>query len=237
MIKSRELLNAASKHIGEKYVLGAIVAMTNKNFKGPWDCAEFITYVTYQVTGVLYGFRKPEAYTGYWAEDVENKKVTKVSIEKTINTVGAILLRKPKQGLIGHIAFSDGKGGTIEARGKAYGVMKYTAGEIKNEKFYNTRHWDLGILLPNVEYSGREGLELPLAAVKNVENNEALVANVQESLSTNGFIGSNGFGSNDETRVAIFNFQLINDLEPSGILDEDTLKLLNVTPEKLVSVK
>ena len=44
---------------------------------------------------------------------------------------------------MGHIVVSDGKGGTVEAMGKAYGVRR---GKVSG------RVWSTGVLLPNFSY-------------------------------------------------------------------------------------
>src|SRR5688572_8969748 len=39
-----------AKYTGEQYVFGAAVPKDHSTYRGPWDCAEFIFWVTYQVT-------------------------------------------------------------------------------------------------------------------------------------------------------------------------------------------
>ena len=46
---------------------------------------------------------------------------------------------------MGHIVVSDGKGGTVEAMGKAYGVRR---GKVSG------RVWDTGVFLPSFSYGG-----------------------------------------------------------------------------------
>ena len=65
-----------------------------------------------------------EAYTGAWQTD-SKKLGTRVPKEQAASTVGAILLRyPPKPGTMGHIVVCDGKGGTVEAMGKNFGVRR-----------------------------------------------------------------------------------------------------------------
>ena len=73
MPTGQDFLKKGAPHIGEKYVLGALAPKGNCSWKGPWDCAEFISWCVYQVTGKLYGCNnnhgnpdKADAYTGYW---------------------------------------------------------------------------------------------------------------------------------------------------------------------------
>jgi hypothetical protein len=130
MTDGEKMLRLAETRIGEKYV-NVLVPKNNKNWHGPWDCAEFMCWFVYQVGGVLYGCvddkadpATVEAYTGAWQTDSQKlgKRVPKA---QAAATVGAILLRyPPAPGAMGHIVVSDGKGGTVEAMGKAYGVRR-----------------------------------------------------------------------------------------------------------------
>ena len=73
MKTGQDCLNLAQTKIGQKYVFGVDVPTNNPNWDGPWDCAEFVTWVVYQVSGKLYGCvdnHNPancDAYTGAWA--------------------------------------------------------------------------------------------------------------------------------------------------------------------------
>ena len=142
------LLSRALKHIGEEYV-NIQVPKDDPNWKGPWDCAEFISWLVYQEAGVLYGCvddnAKPseaDAYTGGWQQDVERLGI-RVSIQKAAATVGGIVLRFPPPGGMGHIALCDGKGGTVEAKGRKYGVVADTV---------QNRGWHTGVLIPGIKY-------------------------------------------------------------------------------------
>ena len=50
-----QLLALASRHVGEKYVFGALAPKNNQNWKGPWDCAEFASWLVFQTSNSLYG--------------------------------------------------------------------------------------------------------------------------------------------------------------------------------------
>jgi len=144
-----EKLRLAETRIGEKYV-NVLVPKNNKNWHGPWDCAEFMSWLVYQVGGFLYGCidnkgdpATTEAYTGAWQRDSQ-KLGRRVPKEQAASTVGAVLLRyPPKHGAMGHIVVSDGKGGTVEAMGKNFGVRR---GKVSG------RVWDTGVLIPNLSY-------------------------------------------------------------------------------------
>ena len=94
MATGNQILAIAQKHIGEKYALGSLAPIGNPNFKGPWDCAEFVTWCVYQVSGLVVGSKDGDAYTGFWADDIK-AKCTKITIEQAAKITGAILLRKP----------------------------------------------------------------------------------------------------------------------------------------------
>lgn len=146
IITGEMLLAQASKHLGQKYVLGADVPLNNPDYKGPWDCAEMITYDVYQVTGKVYGAlnpqsSNPEPYTGEWLRQINNGMVIGISVDEALRTPGAILLRFDNS--VKHIVFSDGKGGTIEAKGTKYGVVR---DKVKGRGF------KYGILIPGVKY-------------------------------------------------------------------------------------
>jgi N-acetylmuramoyl-L-alanine amidase len=145
--KGSDFIKLANTRIGEEYVYGADVDLNNPNWHGPWDCAEFCTWVVKQITGRIYGCvdnnaANPEPYTGGWKNEVINGNVTSIPISKAAKTKGAILLRYRTNGK--HIVFSNGDGTTVEAKGTDYGVCKSTIGNLSS--------WDFGILVPNVNY-------------------------------------------------------------------------------------
>ena len=111
------LLNLARAHIGERYV-NVQVPKNNPNWKGPWDCAEFVSWLVFQDAGILYGCLDDaanpavaDAYTGAWQSDSLRRGI-RVPIDEAAATVGGIVLRYPPQpGTMGHIAVCDGKSG------------------------------------------------------------------------------------------------------------------------------
>ena len=127
-----------------------LVPKDDPNWNGPWDCAEFASWLTYQCYGFLYGIadsnmnpHTADAYTGGWERDAKTKGRI-IPYETAARIPGAFLLRfPPYSGAMGHIVVSDGTGGTVEAMGQAYGV---TRGRVAH------REWDVGVLLPGVEY-------------------------------------------------------------------------------------
>lgn len=54
-VSGNDLIRLARKHVGERYVLGTLVPKDNWEWKGPWDCAEFASWLVYQASRQLYG--------------------------------------------------------------------------------------------------------------------------------------------------------------------------------------
>jgi N-acetylmuramoyl-L-alanine amidase len=150
MKTGKDLLELAATRIGEDYVYGANVDLDDPDWHGPWDCAEFCTWVVKQVTGKTYGCLDnsdtddPEPYTGGWKKDVRKGTVKQITVAKAVKTPGAILLRYREGGK--HIVFSAGGWNTIEAKSAYYGVCRGRVG--------NLASWDYGILIPGVQYEG-----------------------------------------------------------------------------------
>ena len=79
MATGKEIVNLALKHVGEQYVLGAVVPKDDPAWDGPWDCAEFVSWCVYQTAKVLYGCANDrgepataDAYTGFWGRDARS---------------------------------------------------------------------------------------------------------------------------------------------------------------------
>jgi N-acetylmuramoyl-L-alanine amidase len=146
----QQILDLAIKHIGEKYSFGTIVPKSDKTYTGAWDCAEFTSWLVYQVSGRLYGCANnngdpdsADAYSGFWARDAE-KLGKKISVDQAAKIPGAMVLRIAGKGMIGHIVVSDGYGRTVEAHSTKTGVIASSL---------NNRRWDYGILVPWIEYT------------------------------------------------------------------------------------
>lgn len=142
------VLAIARMHLGETYRFGARVPMGNAGWKGPWDCAEFVSWCVYQATGILFGVEPrddpvhADAFTGFWADQARAAN-TLIPVEQAAGIAGAAVLRIPQSGLTGHIVLSDGEGGTVEAHSTARGVCQNNL---------SGRRWDTGILVPGVRY-------------------------------------------------------------------------------------
>lgn len=123
MPHARDLVRVLLPHAGEQYRLGALAPKENAAYHGPWDCAEFVAWGIYQVTGRYVGCRgrRHDAYTGYFAEDLP-RVATQITEEEAVELIGAIALRTARGHHIGHIAVSRGANRTIEAASTALGV-------------------------------------------------------------------------------------------------------------------
>lgn len=129
MTTGLELYELAKSKEGQKYV-NVLVPKDNPNWSGPWDCAEFISWVVYQKTNKLYGCvndrgnpATTEAYSGAWVTDAKNGTLLPSDERDAMLTAGVVLIRKPPlAGQMGHIAMSDGVGRTMEAAGINLGV-------------------------------------------------------------------------------------------------------------------
>ena len=128
---ARELVKVLLPCIGQKYVFGAAVPKENMNWIGPWDCAEFVAWGIYQVSGLLIGCRVDTApngvryhnsYTGYFAEDLPSFAV-EITAAEAANQIGTIALRRPTSKRVGHIAVCRGGGRSIEAYDTQHGVI------------------------------------------------------------------------------------------------------------------
>ncbi len=231
-MSGQEILDLAKMHVGEQYVLGASVPKNNANWKGPWDCAEFTSWLAYQVAKKLYGcdnnLGKPataDAYTGYWNRDAL-KLGRIITLEEAAKTPGANVLRVPVTGQTGHIVVSDGKGGTVEAHSTKSGVITSTL---------SGRRWDYGILVPGIDYTAKKSVVvdppdhiiyrymLPMMV-------SAKVGEIQKALKKAGYDPGgidNIFGA--DTMNAVAAFQQSKGLVADGEVGQITAAALKIT--------
>ncbi|MEA2861760.1 MAG: hypothetical protein QOC72_3799 [Methylobacteriaceae bacterium] len=210
MPTGRNMLARARPHIGEPYV-NVLVPKNNANWHGPWDCAEFMSWLVYQEARFLYGCiddtvppALADAYTGGWQTDSARRGI-RVPVEQAAATVGGIVLRfPPAPGRMGHIAICDGHGGTVEAKGHAFGVVADTV---------QGRHWDTGVLVPGIDYDDVLGDQFrwtrpaQLYAIGAANMSRAVITAIQQALSQAGFEpgpADGVFGPNTAAAVAVF---------------------------------
>ena len=226
-----DILQLASQHVGEKYVLGVFVPKDNNSWKGPWDCAEFASWVTFQAADKLYGCDRDfgdaataDAYTGYWDRDARSLGQI-IGLDQASQTAGAFVLRVPAPGATGHIAISDGKGGTVEAHSSQDGVVALSLAN---------RRWDMGILVPGIQYT--QGTASPVAAPAGViyrltspimKGDQVL--KIQQVLQAAGFSpGAIDGEFGPHTSSAVVAFQLEKGLTPDGEVGLATAQALGI---------
>jgi len=231
MATGKNMLARARLHIGEAYE-NVLVPKNNPNWHGPWDCAEFMSWLVYQEAELLYGCiddkvrpALADAYTGGWQHDSASKG-TRISIEQAAATVGGIVLRfPPAPGEMGHIAICDGRGGTVEAKGHAFGVVADTV---------HGRHWDTGVLVPGVDYDAtlsefilNRPTKLYAIGVPNMSRD--VIMKIQEALLNAGFQPGRVDGSfGENTAAAVAAFQRVRGQVMDGQVGLQTAALLGV---------
>lgn len=229
-ITGDDILALAAKHVGEKYVFGARAPMGEADWKGPWDCAEFASWCVYRSAGILFGTEprddplRADAYTGYWAQQARSAGAA-VPLADALATPGALLLRYPLPGAIGHIAFSDGTGGTIEAHSTKTGVIRGKAGG---------RRWDVGVMIPGIRYyRGDEDIApTPPAGVIRLTHpliRSTRVQKAQERLLELGYATGPADGIyGPQTAHSVAQFQAANGLVADGEIGPLTWKALKL---------
>lgn len=227
----QDLVKLALKHVGEDYVLGAFVPKNDQTWDGPWDCAEFVSWCVYQTAKVLYGCSSTtnpataDAWTGFWARDAEQKG-KKISVAEAARIPGAAVLRVGVGGKVGHIVFSDGHGGTVEAQSRNTGVVQDTL---------SGRRWDMGILVPEITYASPSGTVVvpPPAVILRLTTPRMQgekIKELQKNLLEQGFDpkGIDGeFGP--KTHGAVLAFQQARGLVPDGEVGPKTAQALGMS--------
>ncbi|WP_282578093.1 peptidoglycan-binding domain-containing protein [Geomonas paludis] len=231
MATGQDLLRLAETRIHEKYV-NVLVPKDNPNWHGPWDCAEFASWAVYQQVGKLYGCvdnsenpATADAYSGAWVRDAQDGSLIACDQSTANTTAGVILIRKPPlAGKMGHVAISDGCGGTVEAAGTGLGVRR---GKIEG------RLWHYCVKIPDITYSSTGAAiapkPLPFLVTPECTNTE-VVKEVQRALNDKGFDPCDIDGIyGPHTVAAVFAFQKCNRLVADGIVGPVTAKKLSIT--------
>lgn len=229
MPTGKAMVELARQHVGEDY-RNVLVPKNNANWRGPWDCAEFMSWLVFQEAGFLYGCFDSEAdpalveaYTGAWKTDSANRGI-RIPAEQAAAIEGGFLLRfPPAPGRMGHIAICDGQGGTVEAKSRLEGVVADTV---------RGRVWDTGILVPGVEYN-RDVQPLPLGAVRVVRmganNDPEVVKRIQRALTEQGIDAGGVDGKyGPKTTAAVAAFQRIKGLVVDGQVGPKTARALEI---------
>ena len=231
MSTGKGMFELAYRHIGEQYD-HVLVPKNNPNWKGPWDCSEFISWIVFQDSGILYGCENDssnpaiaKAYTGNWKIDSLKRGIC-IPVQQAAAIIGGIVLRFPPDGGgMGHIVICNGRGGTVEAKGHAFGVVEDTV---------QGRRWDTGILIPGVYY---DTSTLPISIVEpnkiyyiggpNMDTN--VVLEIQSALLSNGLDPGPIDGIyGAKTSVAVAAFQQNKGLVVDGEVGKQTAEKLGI---------
>ena len=204
-----DVLALARTHVTDppqRYVYGAFVPKDAVNWRGPWDCGEMVSYDYYQATGILYGTTTKgnpataDAWSRAWLTDAQ-RLGRLIAIEQAIRTPGAVLLRVGL-GHIGHVALSDGKGGTVEAYSTKRGVIAYTA---------QGRRWTHGVLVPGVKYESGPVIAVDTPMIYRLTSpymTGGAVREIQERLQIRGYeLGKADGVYGPKTYAAVLQFQ------------------------------
>lgn len=230
MTSGVQMLELARTRVGQPY-RNVLVPKNDANWKGPWDCAEFMSWLVYQVSGTLYGCTDPnghpaltEAYTGAWKSD-SARRGKRVEVGLAATPGGVLLRYPPAPGKMGHIAIADGSGGVVEAHSTREGVTDHfkVAG----------RHWDTGVFIPGFEYAEARSADIgPPAFVYRIgapNMRRSIVIKLQQALEAAGIspgIIDGSYGPN--TAAAVAAFQAVQGLVVDGQVGEQTAKALGV---------
>jgi len=234
MSTGKKILSIAQKHIGEIYQQGQPAPKDHPNYDGPWDCSEFASFCLYQASEILYGCEnnsvhpsRADSYTGYWKRDA-NVLGTKIGVSEAASIPGAFILREPPDaGKQGHIAISDGAGGTVEAHSRQRGVDRFSI---------DGRRWSYGILVPQVQYETAAAHAYHVwhgpgfvVRTKDSPMKGKLIRKIQQSLKALGYNPGKIDGIyNRHTEAAVRAFQYRNDIAIDGEVGRDTAALLGV---------
>lgn len=223
----QQIVDLARQHIGEKYSLGALVPKSDKTYDGFWDCAEFTSWLVYQVSERLYGCANnlgdpdsADAYSGFWARDAE-KMGKKISVDEAAKIPGAMVLRIAGKGVIGHIVVSDGYGRTIEAHSSKTGVIVSSL---------NNRRWDYGILVPWITYTVADAGHPPIikpGLIYRLKTPMMFGADIKEIQKALGIKADGWYGP--KTKNAVREFQRASGLVADGEVGPVTANKLGLT--------
>lgn len=239
MATGQDFLDVAAKHLEEDYDRhGPVAPKNDPDYRGPWDCAEFVSWCVYQVTGQLLGCENnhgnpasANAFTGYWQRDMEHGIVIPRRWQEAAVIAGAILLRYPPKVAnnerSGHIVFADGRGGTIEAKDTHSGVVR--------SHVNSGRPWDKGILVTGIQYATPSGppIEIPpgpkIFRLTSPYMQDDAIRQLQINLKKKGFDPKSLDGVyGPDTCTAVLEFQRATGLVPDGIVGPQTAAALEI---------
>ena len=234
MFEGSDIVELAKTRVGQKYVLGARVHLANRDWSGPWDCAEFVSWACYHAYKQVIAVRPPniqtgESYSGWWHE-ASRTSGRAISVTEALGTVGAILIRHPgfAGNAIGHVAISCGNNTTVEAHSRNVGVAVL--------KDAHKRDWSGGWLVPVVSYAAPPAKPAkkhnpPKNVVRLTDpfTRGDEVVRIQEKLLAAGINPGpvDGIFGN-ATAVAVAAFQAEHGLVVDGVVGPETRKALGI---------
>lgn len=237
-----EILQLAREHLGERCEPKAAVRKDDADWKGPWDPAEFASWLIYQVSGKLYGCvnnaggpAKQIADPEFWFRDAQSI-IRRTSLKRAARTPGAVVLSPPDAADAWSIAISDGKGGMVEANPRIGQVIEGTLLD---------KEWSIGVQVPGIDYTSGKvvGARLTKKPISWLREKELRV--VQRKLEQKGLNPGPVDGiARLQTQGALRPFQSSHGLTPDGRIDYQTALALGIDtadfppePEKKVKDK
>src|SRR5690242_11918658 len=98
-VTGQQLVDFGKTRIGDSYIFGVLVPKNNSNYHGPWDCAEFVAWLIFQLSKELYGCENnsgnpatANAFTGFFNRDAKSLGNI-ITVTQASATPGAFLLR------------------------------------------------------------------------------------------------------------------------------------------------
>lgn len=223
----KDVLALAGSRIGCLYEYGADVPLNNPAFRGPFDCAEFASWVAMQITGELIGARpaaNPDPYTGTWYDQGTTapaltagttgpipaaSTLRRALVNDAARIPGSFLVRRPQADADGHVVIVGMGGTTIEAYSSQPppqgGVRAFVVG---------SRRWDLGVLLPHVSYERMAPVTVAPPTILRRGSKGEQVKTLQRLLGFKGDDVDGSFGK--QTLAAVVAFQRANGLVADG---------------------
>jgi hypothetical protein len=230
MVTGAQLLRSLQTRIGEKYV-NVQVPKDNGRWHGPWDCAEFASWLVFQATAGCTAasatppiLRSPTPIPVHGCAIRSTDVLDRTTQLESNSMRGAVLIRTPPApGKMGHIAITDGRGGTVEAAGVNLGVRRDRI---------EGRLWHYIVKVPGLTYAstGYVAPVKPLPYLLTLETpcvRSALVRAVQRALRDKGVDPGKIDGEyGPHTVAAVEAFQAMNRLVADGICGPRTAKKL-----------
>ena len=195
---------------GDPYVFGAEARFDDPD-PPACDCSELVEWSAARL-GVAFvdGAQNQR--------DVCRRANTLVPVDRGIRTLGALLFRIDEGPSGDHVAISLGNGTTIEARGRAFGVNVFPAGN---------RGWTHAGFVPGIEKPGGRTLDSPADEMLRKGDRGEDVKWVQRRLQLHGFDAGapdGVFGAKTNRQVRAF--QKAKGLEVDGVVGPATRKAL-----------